>query len=171
LEDNRPILRAVVLDFSSVNHLDVTSVQSLIDVRNQLDNYAAPEIVEWHFASVNNRWSRRALAVAGFGYPSVQAIEKLGKWKPIFSVASIDAADSSQATPTTTHRTSEKGDEEDQITSAPHTAFSPADGGVARVKDGSNLAAIQGMNWPFFHIDISAAVESAVLNAESKAQD
>ncbi|RMZ87525.1 hypothetical protein DV736_g5246, partial [Chaetothyriales sp. CBS 134916] len=83
-----PILKAVILDFASVNNIDVTSVQNLIDVRNQLDRYASPGVVQWHFASVNNRWSKRALAAAGFGYPSVPD-EEYSRWKPIFSIAEI----------------------------------------------------------------------------------
>ncbi|KAJ1726412.1 hypothetical protein LPJ61_005203, partial [Coemansia biformis] len=35
-----PVLRAVILDFSGVSHVDVTSLQNLVDVRNQLDRYA-----------------------------------------------------------------------------------------------------------------------------------
>ncbi|RMZ74776.1 hypothetical protein DV737_g5751, partial [Chaetothyriales sp. CBS 132003] len=83
-----PILKAIILDFASVNNVDVTSVQNLIDVRNQLDRYASPGVVQWHFASVNNRWSKRALAAAGFGYPSVPD-EEYSRWKPIFSIAEI----------------------------------------------------------------------------------
>ncbi|KAG8416905.1 hypothetical protein J3459_013540, partial [Metarhizium acridum] len=40
--DRRPTLKAIILDFSSVNNVDITSVQRLIDVRNQLDMYASP---------------------------------------------------------------------------------------------------------------------------------
>lgn len=88
LDDNRPILRAIILDFSSVNNVDVSSVQNLIDVRNQLDRYAAPEIVTWHIACVNNRWTKRALASAGFGYSKTTIAQ--GKWKSVISVADLD---------------------------------------------------------------------------------
>lgn len=82
-----PTLKAIVLDFSSVNNVDVTSVQNLIDVRNQLDRYAAPQAVQWHFAHINNRWTKRALASAGFGYPTSPMDSTYTRWKPIFSVA------------------------------------------------------------------------------------
>lgn len=65
-----PVLKAIVLDFSSVHRLDVTSVQGLADVRDTLDRHAAPYSVEWHCASLWSRWARRALATAGFGYAS-----------------------------------------------------------------------------------------------------
>ncbi|KAK4658576.1 LOW QUALITY PROTEIN: hypothetical protein QC762_0029370 [Podospora pseudocomata] len=66
-----PTLKAVILDFSSVNHVDITSVQQLIDVRNQLDRYASPDIVDWHIACINNRWAKRALAAAGVWVPGL----------------------------------------------------------------------------------------------------
>lgn len=63
-------LRAIILDFSAVNNVDVTSIQNLIDLRNQLNRRAAPLEVQWHFAHIGNHWTKRALAAAGFGYPS-----------------------------------------------------------------------------------------------------
>ncbi|KAJ2979976.1 hypothetical protein NUW58_g7067 [Xylaria curta] len=44
---NLPTLKAIILDFSAVNNIDVTSTQMLIDIRNQLDRYAAPDVVDW----------------------------------------------------------------------------------------------------------------------------
>lgn len=85
-----PTLRAIVFDCSSINNLDTGAVEGLIDLRNQFDRWAAPEPVEWHFACVKNQWTRRALAVAGFGYPSKLWFETRGdKWTPIFSVAEV----------------------------------------------------------------------------------
>ncbi|KAJ6099315.1 hypothetical protein N7467_000850 [Penicillium canescens] len=83
-----PTLRAVILDFSAVNNVDVTSCQTLIDVRNQLDRWASPNRVQWHFAHVNNKWTRRALAAAGFGISS-SANDGTYKTKAIFDVAEI----------------------------------------------------------------------------------
>lgn len=165
LDDSRPILRAIVLDCASVNNVDVTSIQGLIDVRNQLDRYADPEIVEWHFANVNNRWTRRALAAAGFGYPSIRDAEYLGRWRPIFSVAAVDHS-SDHANPDVTPPKVLGKDEEDVI-SPPPPQTSDGVAQVAGHADGK-LAAVQGTNRPFFHIDVAAAVESAVLNAQSK---
>ena len=92
---DRPTLKAIILDLSSVNNVDITSVQHLIDVRNQLDRYASPKRVDWHFACINNRWTKRALVSAGFGYPtpdgpnSGEDFQPWQRWKPIFSVAEI----------------------------------------------------------------------------------
>lgn len=94
VQSNLPTLKAIILDFSSVNNVDITSVQRLIDVRNQLDRYSAPDVVDWHFACINNRWTKRALVSAGFGYPSERSDGLQHRWKSIFSVAEIGGEDS-----------------------------------------------------------------------------
>lgn len=187
MEDDRPILRAVILDFSSVNEVDVTSIQGLIDVRNQLDRHAAPELVEWHFACLNSRWTKRALAAAGFGYPTADTIGTPGRWKPIFGLAetidctggssakssSSSSSSSSNNTPydvnkrcaTATERDIEAADE------ISHDASSFSIDEKVGVHTTTKLAAVHGLNRPFFHIDVALAVHSAVTNAERKASD
>ncbi|CCC10385.1 hypothetical protein SMACR_02956 [Sordaria macrospora] len=94
-----PTLKAIILDFSSVNNIDITSVQQLIDVRNQLDRYASPDVVDWHVACISNRWTKRALVSAGFGYPSANMPDgQIRRWKSIFSVAEIGGEQSAAAT-------------------------------------------------------------------------
>ena len=80
-----------------MNNVDITSVQHLIDVRNQLDRWAAPDVIEWHIASITNRWTRRALVHAGFGYPTPNS-PQYHRWKPVFSVAEIGGFDSAANT-------------------------------------------------------------------------
>jgi len=67
-EDNdvRPRLHALILDFTGVPHIDITGVQTLLDVRKQLDIYADWQ-VNWHFVGLSNPWMKRALISAGFG--------------------------------------------------------------------------------------------------------
>ncbi|KAJ1553159.1 Sulfate permease 2, partial [Cladochytrium tenue] len=48
---HRPLLRAVVLDFSAVNGLDYTGLQALLDLREDLARYAGRN-VPFHFAHV-----------------------------------------------------------------------------------------------------------------------
>ncbi|ORY61786.1 sulfate permease 2 [Pseudomassariella vexata] len=169
--DSRPFLHAIILDCASVNNVDVTSIQALVDTRNQLDTHAKPDPVEWHFANVNNRWTRRAFAAAGFGFPASKAVDQYyqGRWKPIFSVAAVDAASAEEEKfrrPLVTLEDVETGKFNDRISSTePH--------GEARVQGSEfpkKVVAVQGMNRPFFHIDVAAAVESAVANAEAKAE-
>jgi len=62
----KPILRAIVLDFSSVSQIDTTGVQALIDTRNEVERWAN-QPVEFHFATILSPWIRRALVAGGFG--------------------------------------------------------------------------------------------------------
>ncbi|KAI8140113.1 sulfate transporter family-domain-containing protein [Fennellomyces sp. T-0311] len=59
-------LRAIVLDFAAVNHLDSTGVQALLDLRLAINRYVGRD-VEWHFASLATPFIRNALITAGFG--------------------------------------------------------------------------------------------------------
>lgn len=91
--DPRPTLKAIIWDFTTVEHIDVTSAQILQDVRSQLDRHASPDVVEWHFAGVKRPWVKRALAAAGFGriehgYAADGGIH----YKPMFSIAKVDEA-------------------------------------------------------------------------------
>jgi len=186
-----PTLKAIILDFSSVNNVDVTSIQNLIDVRNQLDRYAAPESVQWHFACINNRWTKRALASAGFGYPSGSNSE-FHRWKPIFSVAELGGSASAaevaemeenrrrSVANQQRHHDAEKHPSsgrpvvhEDQIesetTSSDHdlhktlSASKAYSGGIK-----TRLAVLHGLNRPFFHIDLTSALQSAISYVEGK---
>ncbi|PSN67298.1 sulfate permease-like protein [Corynespora cassiicola Philippines] len=154
LDDNRPILRAIILDFSSVNHLDVTSVQGLIDVRDQLDRYAAPESVEWHFASINSRWTKRALTSAGFGYIDSEQINNRKHWNPTYSFAALD-----------TSRPPRDGANADDVEAQDEIAR------IGEEKGGffpSKVTTLHGQNRPFFHVDVAAAVDSAIAGIETK---
>lgn len=82
-EDARPTLKAIIFDLSSVTHVDVTSTQVLVDVKNQLDRWASPDSVQWHFAGIRDRWIKRALAaIKMHETTSVKA-------RPLFSVAEV----------------------------------------------------------------------------------
>lgn len=64
--DTRPILRAVVFDLSATPHIDLTAVNIILDVYNELTKYANRDI-EFHFAGILSPWARRALVNCGFG--------------------------------------------------------------------------------------------------------
>ncbi|OAA60825.1 sulfate permease 2 [Cordyceps fumosorosea ARSEF 2679] len=161
LSENLPYLRALVLDFSAVNNIDVTSIQGLIDLRNVLDRYAAPDTVEWHFANVRNRWTRKALASAGFGYPTSQNPEAVAKWKPIYSIAPV--SDVATSAPDRHSRLSfaPSSGEDSQSTAA--SSRPPTVHG-----NGSGAATISAVDRPFFHLDLHDAVDAAVRDARHK---
>lgn len=182
-----PTLKAVILDFSSVNNVDVTSIQNLIDVRNQLDRYAAPEQVQWHCACINNRWTKRALVSAGFGFPTGPAAE-FHRWKPIFSVAEIGGASSAAAAAETADirksmsRNGPAADVEKNIQNRKATVTEDQIGSEAASSDSdlhksisaskaysrgqTRVAVVHGLNRPFFHIDLTNALQSAIAYVE-----
>jgi sodium-independent sulfate anion transporter 11 len=170
--DDRPILKAIILDFGSVNNMDVTAAQALIDVRNQLDRYASPETVDWHFANIENRWTKRALAAAGFGFrtPKARDGQGAGQWKTIFSIADLGGSDSAAAAAAIDGQNEKAGnikyDDIEQAPSADGSASSDRD--VPKDPSSARLVAVQGLNRPFFHFDLQEAVEAAVANAELK---
>ncbi|KAI4149898.1 MAG: hypothetical protein L6R39_002401 [Caloplaca ligustica] len=189
---DRPALKAIILDFSSVNNVDITSVQHLIDVRNQLDRYAAPDKVDWHLACINNRWTKRALASAGFGYPTPAGDPNLlERWKPIFSVAEIGGQGSAAAAAQYREnerelkklhreRSLSKGgarDEEainkDDSTSSEASDFAQNIASSKAYASGisGRVAVLHGLNRPLFHVDLTSALQSAIANVERRPQE
>ncbi|CAK7219595.1 hypothetical protein SCUCBS95973_003868 [Sporothrix curviconia] len=174
---NKPTLKAVILDFSSVNYLDITSVQTLIDVRNQLDSYAAPTVVDWHIASVSNRWSKRALVSAGFGYPTDVQDNQHQRWKAIFSVAEIGGRDSAAAQAEQeenaalgTQRPASGGVKAGPALDIEEAGSNDSHDDVAKLKNGNRLkgVTVHGLNRPLFHVDLTSAVQSAIANIEAR---
>ncbi|TGJ85058.1 hypothetical protein E0Z10_g3694 [Xylaria hypoxylon] len=179
---NLPVLKAIILDFSSVNNVDVTSTQMLIDIRNQLDRYTAPDVVDWHIACISNRWTKRALVSAGFGYPSERADGAHSRWKSIFSIAEIGGSESAAAT-------AEREANEKELVATRSRANDPEVGrseeirpsgasstsGSDSVSKAKNLdsrsprkAVVHGINRPLFHVDLTSALESAIANVEAR---
>ncbi|KAK5989511.1 Sulfate permease 2 [Cladobotryum mycophilum] len=176
-QDDRPTLKAIILDFSTVNNVDVTAAQALIDVRNQLDRYAAPQAVDWHFAHIENRWTKRALAAAGFGYRTPQPDpeqpgEGAGHWKTIFSIADLGGADSAAAAAAAGEKAERAATIQYDIEQIPSANASKAsDKDVPQNPSSHRLVAIQGLNRPYFHFDLQEAVESAIENAKKDGDD
>jgi sodium-independent sulfate anion transporter 11 len=151
--------------------VDITSVQNLIDVRNQLDRYTAPERVEWHFASINNRWTKRALAAAGFGYPTeAQAPGTFQRWKPIYSVAEIGGSSSAAAA-------AEWQQNQDELRRASksagdlegaHNGNGSSDDNTGAKERSGKIHVVHGVNRPLFHVDLTNALQSAIHNVENK---
>jgi len=184
-----PTLKAIILDFSSVNNVDVTSVQNLIDVRNQLDRYTAPDVVQWHFANINNRWTKRALASAGFGYPSLPTTE-YHRWKPIFSVAEIGGSSSAAAAAEAAENLRLTRSRSIDIEQAPsqHAKSQYTTGEDIKSESASSdeldlhkeinaskaynrttkkITIVNSVHRPLFHIDLTSALQSAIRNVEN----
>jgi len=157
-QDTKPLLRAVVLDCSAMNNIDITAVQGLVDLKAALDRYAAPEKVEFHFAGVHNRWTRRALAVAGFGFPRYT---EASEWSPMYSVVKGDEhADRPESgSQTRRHaRISSITSEEDEV----------KEDVKAKGKKTDDVMNVFGVDRPLFHVDLIDAVDCAVRSARGK---
>ncbi|USP77149.1 uncharacterized protein yc1106_04423 [Curvularia clavata] len=188
--DDRPTLKAIILDFSSVNNVDLTAIQNLIDVRNQLDKYAAPDTVDWHFCNINNRWTKRSLAAAGFGYYTPETPENgiTHRWKPVFSVAEIGGSDSAAAQAEAqenllARRTTSqvRNNDIEAAWAADVSGASSETGSLNKQLEHSKayeagqdarhrgkIAVVQGLNRPLFHVDVTAALNSALANVQRK---
>ena len=170
---DRPTLNAIILDFSAVNNIDITSVQQLIDVRNQLDKYTAPSTVDWHFASINNRWTKRALVAAGFGYPTVTADDgSTTRWKPIFSVTEIGGDESAAAFAEQRQNEKELGGNARRVhgdnISDGESGESSTDFKSSAGRHNAKTTIVSGLNRPLFHIDLTGALQSAIANVRAR---
>ncbi|KAF2730963.1 sulfate permease-like protein [Polyplosphaeria fusca] len=178
-----PLLRALILDFSAVNILDITSMQGLIDLRNTLDRYGSPAVVEWHFAGVHNRWTRRALAFAGFGYPPKLNSEGTSDWSPAYTVATslagatadderqrelmdiaLQAGDEERRKRRNSHSLRGEGRRLSKDTTRPKAI-------IHEDKSTGLMEPLFGIDRPFFHIDIEEAVDEAVKSAKRKDEE
>jgi sodium-independent sulfate anion transporter 11 len=175
----KPVLRAVVLDFSTVNVIDVTSVQGLIDMRVTLDRYAAPHVVEWHFVGVRNRWTRRALATAGFGRPAVGNAAALAGWCPAYTVSTSLSAEIGEKRGSGGERMRVlEGEALEKSSAELHPDTSAKDcckslaktdeeaGEVVATDRKTRVEAVYGVDRPFFHVDLADAVDAAVRDAQ-----
>jgi solute carrier family 26 (sodium-independent sulfate anion transporter), member 11 len=141
--------------------------------------------VQWHFACVYNVWSKRALASAGFGYPTFETADgRPQHFKPIYSLA-----DMSQSPPAKQLDDQEQPREKGKKSSTRRGSAVAQDvesgrlGGLTDdteklhvktlevIDDGKitkdqtrRMEAIHGINRPFFHPDIQSALTSAIAS-------
>jgi solute carrier family 26 (sodium-independent sulfate anion transporter), member 11 len=148
--------------------------------RNQLDRYAAPNVVQWHIAGITSRWTKRALAAGGFGYPTLPT-EEYSRWRPIFSVAEIGGSSSAaaQAERSTNeqlrrssfhHHDVEAGKDAITVESYDKHSSEGADLNKALTssKAYNKVAPVHGLNRPLFHIDLTAALQAAIANVQAQ---
>ncbi|KAJ7581105.1 sulfate transporter family-domain-containing protein [Mycena floridula] len=135
-----PVLRAIVLDFSSIAQIDTTAVQSLIDARNEIERWT-DHAVEFHFASILSPWIRRALVAGGFGIGS-----------PLWQINAGDRCCCS--IPRWIRRTCD--DDVEGLKKEVSLSSSSAPAGFAPLLSAET---------PFFHLDLEIAVRAAELTA------
>jgi len=137
----KPILHAIVLDFSNVSHIDTTAVQALIDARSVIQKWA-DHPVEFHFATILSPWIHRALVAGGFG---------IGSSTP-HTQHEIAAVVPYARDPSALPRFGVEGDlESGDVKKSDSEADSPPVG----------YASLVSTDTPFFHLDLTAAVNAA----------
>lgn len=144
--------------------MDVTAAQALIDVRNQLARYAAPETVEWRFANTQSRWTKRALASAGFGYRSPETIAT-GQLTSIFSIADLGDSNCGGAGVEAEAQMSGMAVSQDDVErSEIKTVEDDEDDVSKRPVGAARSVAVHGLNRPYFHVDLQEALEAAIAS-------
>lgn len=148
--DNRPKLRALILDFSGVPHLDLTGLQNLIDCRNQLDRHA-DRAVQWRFVGISNPWIKRALIKGSFGVSDNREFS-------MFSVAHVGQTDADPefgAATDAEHGGIELASSHQQRANNKPTSRSDGD---------SRVLPLLSIDRPYFHIDIDEAIRAAEVD-------
>jgi len=159
---SKPLLRAIVLDFSAVPNVDTTGVQILIDTRRELEKWADGP-VEFHFATILSPWVRRALLVGGFGIGD-------GSHIPVEVAPVVPAHDQEYDQITDDWRLHRGSVHQDLNTSGDDLEgngddkVNPSDGG----RDGTEFSSqgpLVSTLTPFFHVDLPSAVRAAEARA------
>ena len=159
--DHRPLLRAVVYDFSAVSNIDSTGIQSLVDTRQQLDKYADREI-EYHFAAVMSPWIKRALVAGGFGtgQPAHRVVE-VASVVPIGNIANAEDPDTRGEEEFQRRRRKDIEAGQDIIQQIPDKHPETANESSRSHSSDSDVLPVVPTNYPFFHLDLDDAVRSA----------
>ncbi len=125
-----------------------------------------PDRVEWHFASVSNRWTKRSLVASGFGgetrHDRANDDDKAA-YEPLIGAAT--AVTSGSDSKGAAQVTSKSKDVDIEAAGGEVTPVATARG------SGGKLVPIYGVNRPYFHADIETAVASAISSLERRGSD
>ncbi|TFK42912.1 sulfate permease [Crucibulum laeve] len=142
-----PVLHAIVLDFSTVSHIDTTAVQALIDARTEIEKWA-DHPVEFHFATILSPWIRRALVAGGFGLGVSSS-----KLSP--DIASV--------VPYRDGRKSTQDTQDEPVITDVESAgdYKKRNDGSSSVDANPEYVNVVPSDTPFFHLDLAGAVRAA----------
>ncbi|KAI0687188.1 sulfate permease [Cytidiella melzeri] len=166
---SKPILSAVVLDFSAISHIDTTGIQALVDTKNEVERWADRPI-QFHFASILSPWIRRSLVAAGFGVGSTGDSGVRPEVAPVTRYHDEYIADpqhcGEEGGDLYTRRALDPDPEAVAESSATFSSRSSledtVDGSVdAGSKQNGSRAPLVQTSTPFFHFDLAAAVRAA----------
>lgn len=151
-DKSKPLLHALVLDFSAVGNIDTTGVQNLIDTRKELEKWA-DQPVEFHFANILSPWVRRGIVAGGFGTGNDNGPVEVA---PVVPPQNEEFANPEfKYDPTTSKRKDiESVDRDDEAYQGKQSAASSTEGPLI-----STLT-------PYIHVDLASAVASAERSAK-----
>ncbi|KAF8831520.1 hypothetical protein HHX47_DHR1000662 [Lentinula edodes] len=153
-----PDIHAVVLDFSTVSHIDTTATQALIDTRNEIERWA-DHPVEFHFASILSPWIRRALVAGGFGLgtPSSRAPHEIAAVVPYRDgLGDRQLSDLRQNV----------REHADDIETGLSTSAQGKESINSFEIETTGYAPLLPLDTPFFHLDLESAVRAAESGLE-----
>ncbi|GJE97095.1 sulfate permease [Phanerochaete sordida] len=165
--DSRPLLRAVVLDFSAISHIDTTGVQALVDTRNEVERWA-DRPVEFHFASILSPWTRRALVAAGFGVASTAHSGLRHEIAPVTRFHDEFISDPQHSDPDVGKASNPAEDPEavvEEAVEALSSSRSSSEETVGSPDKQIARAQLVPAATPFFHFDLTAAVRAGEASA------
>lgn len=161
---SKPRLAAVVFDFATVNNLDSTGIQTLLDVQTAINKYADREI-QWHFANINSPSIRNALLTGGFGS------QNGGNQGEILPVVPASQDGPTKRITKSVETTSSERDVEEAL-SHPEEKHSVHE--EHRLSNDSQLTSLPGLpvdKYPFFHWNLEEAVRAASAAAIAAGSD
>jgi sodium-independent sulfate anion transporter 11 len=141
---------------SSVNQLDVTAINGLVDLRAALNQHTAPETCEIYFANMHCRQARKALRLSGFAGP-VQS-DNPREWSPAYTVAL--RRKTSEASRVSSELQVRIADEEQG--SGPRQPAQEVAADQRRSELAGTSVALTSVDSPFIHLDLYDAVRAAV---------
>ncbi|KAG8745562.1 hypothetical protein FRC10_007740 [Ceratobasidium sp. 414] len=155
-DNTKVILRAVVLDFSAVAHIDTTGVQNLMDTRKELERWADWP-VEFHFASILSPWIRRALVAGGFG------MGEEGRVIPHEIASVVPPAGGAYTGPNDEYGVGHSGRSSPRADKQDLEGNELPDSRSASSSVTEFEGAIVSRSTPYFHLDLNSAVRAAQL--------
>jgi sodium-independent sulfate anion transporter 11 len=158
-----PTLKAIIFDFSAVDVIDMTSALALKDAKEAFSTYAAPAQVQYHFANVLNRWTRRSLASFGFGSNQNDQTKHVHSIIYLQSLLNLQGSNSQPIR----HVKSKTSVEHVKEIADPDEVSSVSSEGSISSNPRRNIM-LTSVNRPFFHPDVEGAVASVLQNLESE---
>lgn len=159
-----PRLHALIIDFASVNRLDSSGLQTIVDVQNTLNRYAGHH-VEFHFANIIHPAIRRALIVAGFGEQPRVGESEIQHTAEILPV--VPASKDGPLEQQITNRTGQQDIEEVIDTRYDSKGADFDDSSVST----NGSIALPRDRYPFFHWSCDEAVKSALTTIHLRSEE